>query len=160
MFSIVSVWYLVVSGVITVIAISLGCIYTRLRQKNVRVSKATVSAGNQLSARTQLLDVQLDDKKWPTGSTQPLDTATDKQPSAPTDPVDYCSHIQRQVKKTRQRIAQQKIEATMTREQRDEEREVQRKQLEEIFRLMEEQKEKFGIKDADDVKEQLKLYVQ
>lgn len=48
----------------------------------------------------------------------------------------------------------------MTAEERNEEREIQRRQLEEIFRVMEEQKEKFGVNDVADVQEQLKMYIQ
>ena len=64
------------------------------------------------------------------------------------------------MKKTKQRVALKKIEAEMTKEQRELEREIQRKQLEDIFKLMEEQKEEFGISSVDDVQEQMKLYVQ
>jgi len=48
----------------------------------------------------------------------------------------------------------------MTPEERGQEREIQRRQLEEIFRVMEEQKDKFGVKDVADVQEQLKMYIQ
>jgi len=48
----------------------------------------------------------------------------------------------------------------MTAEERDKEREIQRHQLEEIFRVMEEQKDTFGVKDVTDIQEQLKMYVQ
>jgi hypothetical protein len=76
------------------------------------------------------------------------------------DPVEYCTHIQSQIKQTQHRLAQEKIMSKLSREQQEEERAIQRRQLEEIFRLMEEHKEKFGVSDVDDVKEQMKLYVQ
>lgn len=76
------------------------------------------------------------------------------------DPVEYCNHIQREVKKARQRVALQKIESEMSSEQRHREREIQRQQLENIFKLMEDQKERFGVGSVDDVQEQMKLYIQ
>jgi len=77
-----------------------------------------------------------------------------------SDPLKFCSHIQGQIKQTKHRIAQQKIEEKMTAEERDKEREIQRRQLEEIFSVMEEQKDTFGVKDVTDIQEQLKMYVQ
>jgi len=79
---------------------------------------------------------------------------------ARSDPMKFCSHIQGQIKKTQHRVAQQKIESTMTEQERSKERDIQRQQLEEIFRVMEEQKEKFGVNDVSDVQEQLKMYIQ
>ena len=76
------------------------------------------------------------------------------------DPMRFCSHIQGQIKKTQHRITQQKVEETMTHEERSKERDIQRQQLEEIFRMMEEHKEKFGVNDVSDVQEQLKMYIQ
>lgn len=72
----------------------------------------------------------------------------------------FCSHIQSQIKQTKQRIAQKKIEEKMTAEERSKEREIQRQQLEDIFRVMEGQKEMFGVSDVSDVQEQLKMYIQ
>jgi len=45
----------------------------------------------------------------------------------------------------------------MTAEERDKERDIQ---LEEIFRVMEEQKEIFGVNDVSNVQEQLNMYIQ
>lgn len=75
------------------------------------------------------------------------------------DPVDYCDHIQREVKLTKQKAALKEIESHMTDEQVEEERRTQKKQLEEIFKLMAEQKEHFGINSVDDVQDQMKLYM-
>jgi len=72
----------------------------------------------------------------------------------------FCSHIQSQIKQTKHRVAQQQIESKMSQEDRDKEREIQRRQLEEIFRVMEEQKDKFGVNDVTDIQEQLKMYIQ
>lgn len=77
-----------------------------------------------------------------------------------SDPMKFCSHIQSQIKQAKHRIAQQKIESKMSDEERSQEREIQRRQLEEIFCLMEEQKEQFGVNDVSDVQEQLKMYIQ
>ena len=48
----------------------------------------------------------------------------------------------------------------MTAEERDKERDMQLRQLEKIFRVMEEQKETLGVNDVSDVQEQLKMYIQ
>jgi len=92
------------------------------------------------------------------------DTNSERQDCGPalarSDPMKFCSHIQGQIKQTKHRIAQQKIEASMSAEERDKERDIQHRQLEEIFRVMEEQKETFGVNDVSDVQEQLKMYIQ
>ena len=75
------------------------------------------------------------------------------------DPVDYCDHIQREVKLTKQKAALKEIQSHMSEEQVEEERQTQKKQLEEIFKLMAEQKEHFGINSVDDVQDQMKLYM-
>jgi len=74
--------------------------------------------------------------------------------------VKFCSHIPGHIKQTKHRIAQQKIEATMTQEERNQEREIQRRQLEEIFHVMEDQKDKFGVNDMADIQDQMKMYIQ
>lgn len=79
---------------------------------------------------------------------------------ARSDPMKYCSHIQGQIKQTQHRIAQQKIEAMMSEEERSKEKDIRRQQLADIFRVMEEQKEKYGVKDVSDIQEQLKMYIQ
>lgn len=78
---------------------------------------------------------------------------------ARSDPVKFCSHIPGHIKQTKHRIAQQKIEATMTQEERNQEREIQRRQLEEIFHVMEDQKDKFGVNDMADIQDQMKMYI-
>ncbi|XP_031555889.1 uncharacterized protein LOC116292674 [Actinia tenebrosa] len=52
------------------------------------------------------------------------------------------------------------MEDMLTRQERELEREAQRKQLEEIFKLMASEKEKFGVDSMDQVEDQMKLYVQ
>lgn len=74
------------------------------------------------------------------------------------DPVDYCGHIQREIKKTKQRLATEKIETEMTKEQKMEERLIQKRQLEEIFKLMQ-NKAEFGMSSVDEIQEQIKMYV-
>ncbi|KAI8794702.1 matrix-remodeling-associated protein 7 [Biomphalaria glabrata] len=74
------------------------------------------------------------------------------------DPVDYCEHIQGEIKRVQQTVATRSIAKRLTEEQLKEEREVQRKQLAEIFRLMQEQQDRFGIGSMDDMQEQMKLY--
>ena len=74
------------------------------------------------------------------------------------DPLDYCSHIQGEVKRVKQRVTTKKIQENLTEDQLEEERKIQREQLEYIFKLMADQGEKFGITSMDDVKQQMKLY--
>ena len=72
--------------------------------------------------------------------------------------MQYCEHIQSEVKKAKIRVAEKRIGETMTPDQVAEERELQKKQLEEIFRLMQEQNEKFGVNSVEDIQNQMKLY--
>ncbi|KAK3612271.1 hypothetical protein CHS0354_039552 [Potamilus streckersoni] len=74
------------------------------------------------------------------------------------DPVEYCEHIQSEVKKAQLRVTNKKLEQSLTEEQLKDEREIQRKQLEEIFKLIKDQNDKFGISSIDDIQEQMKLY--
>lgn len=100
---------------------------------------------------------------WPIGSEdEPMEDELPEQTlrASCRDPVEFCGHLQREIKKTQQRVALQQIEAVMTREQREQERAIQRQQMEAIFRLMEEQKEKFGITSLDDVHQQMNMYIQ
>lgn len=63
------------------------------------------------------------------------------------------------MKKAKQRVTAKKLQTDLTPDQLQEEREVQRKQLEEIFKLMQSQGDKFGVDSMDDVQHQMKLYV-
>jgi len=74
------------------------------------------------------------------------------------DPVSYCEHIQGEVKRVKQKLATKRIQETLTQEQIDEEKKVQQQQLEAIFKLMQEQSEKFGLTSMDDVQDQMSLY--
>lgn len=74
------------------------------------------------------------------------------------DAKTYTEHIPAEIKKVKQRIISKEIEGKMTPEERLKEREIQRKQLEEIYKLMQEQDDKFGIEDMTDVSEQMKYY--
>ena len=75
------------------------------------------------------------------------------------DPQHYMSHIQSEVKRSQQRVALKKIEEEMSAEQKAREREIQHEQLEAIFKMMAEHKEKFGVSDMDDMQSQVKLYM-
>ena len=55
-------------------------------------------------------------------------------------------------------VAMKKIEEEMTQDQKENERAIQREQLEAIFKLMAEQEDKFGINSMDDMQDQMKLY--
>lgn len=75
------------------------------------------------------------------------------------DPLQYCEHIQSEVKKARHRVATKEIRRNLTAEEMENEREIQRKQIEDIFKLMEQHSDKFGVASEDDVRQQMKLYV-
>lgn len=81
---------------------------------------------------------------------------TNLQPEV--DPMTYCEHIQSEVKKAKQRVTAKKFNKELTEEQIEEEREVQRKQLQSIFEMMKTDSERFGISSLDDVQSQMKLY--
>lgn len=66
------------------------------------------------------------------------------------------SNIQTYFKSTRLGIKE--VENQMTEEELDQEREMQRKQLEEIFKLLETDKDKYGVTTMDDLQAQMKLY--
>ncbi|EDV27382.1 uncharacterized protein TRIADDRAFT_53021 [Trichoplax adhaerens] len=69
---------------------------------------------------------------------------------------DMYQRIQRKVKSTRLQTAD--IEKEMTEDERLEERTVKQKQLQDIFQLMNEKKEVFGIQSLEDMKSQMSLY--
>ncbi|XP_071107583.1 matrix-remodeling-associated protein 7-like [Haliotis cracherodii] len=74
------------------------------------------------------------------------------------DPVEYCEHIQGEVKRVKQRVTTKKIEEGLTADQLKEEQEIQRNQLQQIFKMMETQPDKFGVTSMDDVQHQMSLY--
>lgn len=73
--------------------------------------------------------------------------------------MQYCEHIQSQVKKARQRVATKEIQQNLTAEEIENEREIQRKQIEDIFKLMEQNSEKFGVTSEEEMLQQMRLYV-
>ena len=74
------------------------------------------------------------------------------------DPVQYCEHIQSEVKKAKHRVAEREVKQNMSSDEMQAERELQRRQLEEIFKLMQKNDDKFGSSSIDDVRQQMKLY--
>lgn len=70
--------------------------------------------------------------------------------------VKDASNIQTYYKSSRLGISE--IENEMTKEELAQERETQQKQLEEIFKLLETDKDKFGVTTMDDLQAQMKLY--
>lgn len=86
---------------------------------------------------------------------QPLTEADQKEQIKEMNVKD-ASEIQTYYKSSRLGIRE--IENQMTMEELAEERETQRKQLEEIFKLLETDKDKFGVSSMDDLQAQMKLY--
>lgn len=62
------------------------------------------------------------------------------------------------MKNSERRSLERRVQNQMTAEQRDAEREAQSQQLAVIFKMMQEQEEKFGKTSIDDIKDQMKLY--
>ena len=75
------------------------------------------------------------------------------------DPVTFCEHIQSEVKKAEQKFATKKLREEMTTDQIAEERVIQQQQLSAIFKMMEDDSDKFGISSLGDMTEQMKLYM-
>lgn len=75
------------------------------------------------------------------------------------DPVDYCGHIQAKVKQAQSQATKKLVEQELTKEQLDDEKALQQQQMEAIFKLLQEQEEKFGIRSMEDVQSQMKLYM-
>lgn len=81
-----------------------------------------------------------------------------KIPPRYTDPVEYCEHIQGEIKYIQQSLAAQTNRKSLSEQQMLEEKEVQCRQLAEIFQIMQAQQDQFGVGSLDDVQEQMKLY--
>uniref|UniRef100_A0A1B6LXW1 Matrix-remodeling-associated protein 7 helical domain-containing protein n=1 Tax=Graphocephala atropunctata TaxID=36148 RepID=A0A1B6LXW1_9HEMI len=62
------------------------------------------------------------------------------------------------IKLGRQTLLAEKVAATLTEEQLQEEREVEKQQLEAIFQLLQTQQEKFQVASIKELEDQLKLY--
>ena len=78
--------------------------------------------------------------------------------NADRDPLEFCEHIPGEVKRVKARLAQQKIEEEMNASERAAERAAEAKQMSAIFKLLQDQEEKYGISSMDDMHEQMKLY--
>lgn len=71
----------------------------------------------------------------------------------------YDMLLQSEVKRTKQKVAIDKIEEKMTAEQKEQERQIQSDQLAAIFNLMQSQQEKFGVDSMEEIQSQMKLYM-
>ena len=87
-----------------------------------------------------------------------LGDCTTGEPSSSIDPVYYCEHIQGEIKKVKQDVTTRKICEGLSPEQIAEERQRQQEQLAEIFKLMQERQEQFGISSMDEMQAQMRLY--
>ena len=116
------------------------------------------SRSNHLRFRFVFL---LDATLKPADSTTPDASSDDISTSgAKRDPVEYCSHIQSEMKKAQRKATAKIVQEDMTDDDRERERQVQREQLEAIFKLMQKQQEEnYGIGSLDDVQNQAKLYL-
>lgn len=163
----------VVSAVVSFFAIVLGFIFLRwklgfqnsIKGRSSAPNKALSSADkmprdvNQ-SGDSKALWASAETKIYSSERTKTTDSDDFESEDNRRDPVEFCGHIQHEIKKTKQRVAMEKIGSGLTQEQRELEREIQRQQLDEIFHMMEEQKDKFGMSSVDDVHQQMSLYIQ
>ncbi|OQV25896.1 hypothetical protein BV898_00040 [Hypsibius exemplaris] len=74
------------------------------------------------------------------------------------DPFEMAAHIPGELKKIQNKITTREMEKRLTEEQRKEEAQARREQLEQIFKLMQNQKDKFGAQNTDDIEEQMRMY--
>lgn len=88
-------------------------------------------------------------------SSEPISEEPEKRKEKEMTMAD-ASNIQTYYKSSRLGIKD--IENEMTEEELDQEKEMQRKQLEEIFKLLENDKDKYGVTTMDDLQAQMKLY--
>ncbi|XP_013393425.1 matrix-remodeling-associated protein 7 [Lingula anatina] len=75
------------------------------------------------------------------------------------DPLEYHAHTQAEFKKVRSRVASRLIAKELSEEQLEEEKEVQEVQMSQIFKLLREHEEKFGVHSLDEMQQQMKLYM-
>ncbi|XP_014779563.1 uncharacterized protein LOC106875805 isoform X1 [Octopus bimaculoides] len=78
------------------------------------------------------------------------------QTNSEIDPMQFCQHIPSEVKKAKQRLTLKNIQ--LSEKELEEERAIQRHQLEEMFNLMKAQGDKFGLADINEMKQQMNLY--
>ncbi|XP_022788429.1 matrix-remodeling-associated protein 7-like [Stylophora pistillata] len=88
-------------------------------------------------------------------SSEPLSENQEKKKVKEMTMAD-ASNIQTYYKSSRLGIKD--IENQMTEEELDQEKEMRRKQLEEIFKLLETDRDKYGVTTMDDLQAQMKLY--
>lgn len=76
-------------------------------------------------------------------------------------PVDktYAQHIPAQVKLAQQRCISKEIQSKMSQEELKREYEVRKQQLEQIYQLMQEQGDDFGIESMEDMSKQMQYYM-
>ncbi|XP_045213505.1 matrix-remodeling-associated protein 7-like [Mercenaria mercenaria] len=142
-------YMLVVTIPLTVLVLIASMTYT------IRNISRIWNAGKPVTSETKSETVENSDDEEEDANKQSEQETVDSK----IDPVQYCEHIQSEVKKARHRVATQEIRQNLTAEDMEKEREIQRKQLEDIFKLMEQNSDKFGASSEEDIRQQMKLYV-
>ncbi|XP_059155522.1 uncharacterized protein LOC131940751 [Physella acuta] len=152
----------IVAVIITIIALVVSTKYAlknflrtrsgKLSQKMSEIPVSSPSTADDLDQDS--IDNDLDGDKKMTTSTGHNIVCSERYP----DPVDFCEHIQGEIKRVQQSVATKSIAKNLTEEQLEEERKVQQKQLAEIYKLMQEQQDRFGIGSMEDMQEQMRLY--
>lgn len=150
-----STWYMLTIS-ITSILLVLSTIYTIRNVLKIWRKGSPIPVSDKTSPGEKTIGENTDEEVEDNETERPVMEGGD---APEIDPMQYCEHIQSEVKKAKIRVAEKRIGETMTPEQIAEEKELQRKQLEEIFRLMQEQNEKFGVSSVEDIQNQMKLYV-
>ncbi|GAU91595.1 hypothetical protein RvY_03821-2 [Ramazzottius varieornatus] len=87
----------------------------------------------------------------------PALTGTSKKAKG-RDPLEFAMHIPGELKKIENKITTREMEKGLSEKQRLQEVETRRQQLEQIFKLMEREKDKFGDQNNEDLEEQMRMY--
>ncbi|KAK7113654.1 hypothetical protein V1264_012903 [Littorina saxatilis] len=148
---------LIVAVLSTVVVIAASTYYVA---RNYMLSSTTNLADSASHAQDETTDQSSDqtenEKEEPTVGDSEGQDSTAKESAI--DPVYYCEHIQGEIKKVKQDVTTRKICENLSEEEIESEKQRQRDQLEEIFRLMQEQQERFGISSFDEMQDQMRLY--
>ncbi|CAL1527480.1 unnamed protein product [Lymnaea stagnalis] len=148
----------VAAVIVTILALVISTRYSVRNFLNIRGTKSKNAEDEWTNQERSINEVTENDKGGEMDANDDSNTGGAICSPRYPDPVDYCEHIQGEIKRVQQSVATRTIAKNLTEEQLNEEREVQRKQLAEIFKLMQEQQDRFGIGSMDDMQEQMKLY--
>ncbi|XP_072044057.1 uncharacterized protein [Amphiura filiformis] len=162
---------MILMGLLTFLAIILSYRWFQSNQggqrKNTKTtedqkSKAKGDASNTKSKSGSKMEDDddsstIDDVLVKASDIKPVDAATLQQMSGGDNPMqDTIEDVHKQHHKAKE--LEEEVAKTLSQEQLEEEAKVRQNQLAAIFKLMEENKDRFGVDSMTDVQEQYKLY--